>query len=206
MTDRGYAKGRAKRAQILDTAASLFGEVGYRGTSLREIAGRCGISHQGLLHHFPTKEALLLAVLERRDENAVTLTHAGAGSAAEELLRVVEVVTDNATRSHIVELFATLSTEATAPDHPAHQFFQDRYARVIAALTDAYTAARDEGALHDGVDPATAARQLVALLDGLQIQWLYARDTVDMAALVAEHLHHQVKPRLPATPPTRPPG
>lgn len=206
MTDRGYAKGRAKRAQILDTAASLFGEVGYRGTSLREIAGRCGISHQGLLHHFPTKEALLLAVLERRDENAVALTHAGAVSGAEELLRVVEVVTANATRPHIVELFATLSTEATAPDHPAHQFFRDRYSRVVATLTDAYTAARDEGALHAGVDPETAARQLVALLDGLQIQWLYAPDALDMAALVAEHLDRQMKPRPPATAPTRPPA
>src|SRR4051794_13431713 len=63
----GYAKGRAKRQDILDQATALFGEAGYRGTSLREIAARCGLSHPGLLHHFPTKESLLLAVLEHRD-------------------------------------------------------------------------------------------------------------------------------------------
>ena len=51
----GYAKGRAKLRDILDQATALFGEAGYRGTSLREIAARCGISHPGLLHHFPTK-------------------------------------------------------------------------------------------------------------------------------------------------------
>lgn len=192
MDDRGYAKGRATRAQILDSAVDLFGEVGYRGASLREIASRCGISHPGLLHHFPTKEALLLAVLERRDETFGALTHAGGATGAEELARIVEVVADNATHPRTVELFATLSTEATAPDHPAHQFFQDRYARVLAALIDAYTSARAEGALRDGVDPASAARQLVALMDGLQIQWLYDPHSVDMAALVAAHLDRQL--------------
>nr|MYU47886.1 TetR family transcriptional regulator [Streptomyces sp. SID7803] len=64
---RGYAKGRAKREEILDQAMAMFGEAGYRGASLRVIATRCGISHPGLLHHFPTKESLLLAVLEHRD-------------------------------------------------------------------------------------------------------------------------------------------
>jgi AcrR family transcriptional regulator len=190
--DRGYARGRAKRAQILDTAVTVFGKVGYRGASLREIAARCAISHPGLLHHFPTKEALLLAVLERRDETAEALTRAGAATASEELTRIVEVVADNATRPEIVELFATLSTEAAAGDHPAHEYFAGRYRRVVAQLTDAYQAASDEGALRAGIDPASAAHELIALMDGLQIQWLYEPAAVDMAAIVAAHLHHQL--------------
>ena len=51
----GYARGRATREEILDVAMQLFGEVGYRTASLREVASRVGISHPGLLHHFASK-------------------------------------------------------------------------------------------------------------------------------------------------------
>lgn len=192
MDDRGYAKGRARRAEILDTAVSVFGEVGYRGASLRDIAARCNLSHPGLLHHFPTKEALLLAALERRDQAARARTNAGGASGTEQLARLIEVVADNAAHPGIIELFATLSTEATTPDHPAHAFFADRYRRVTEELTEAYAAARDEGALREGIDPRAAARELIALMDGLQIQWLYQPRAVDMAAIVAAHLRRQL--------------
>ena len=190
MTDRGYAKGRAKRAEILDTAMAVFGEVGYRGASLRDIAARCGISHPGLLHHFATKEALLMAVLEHRDQAAGTGPDRSPGTA--ELWHLVEVVAGNAAQPGIVELFATLSAEATAADHPAHAFFAARYGRVVDQLASAYRAARESGELRAGIDPEVAARQLIALMDGLQVQWLYDPEGVDMAAVVAAHLGHQL--------------
>jgi hypothetical protein len=48
--------------------------------------------------------------------------------------------------------------------------------------------AAEEGALRPDVDCASAARTLVALMDGLQVQWLYDRDSVDMAAEVRRYL------------------
>lgn len=188
MGETGYAKGRAKREQILEQAVAVFGEVGYRGASLREIAARCGISHPGLLHHFPNKQDLLLAVLQRRDEygNAATRAEGTTGIAA--LRGLVELVEANTTTPEIVELFATLSAEATAADHPAHAYFVDRYARVVAQLTAIFEEADADGVLRPGVDPGTAARTLVALMDGLQVQWLLDRDCVDMARVVREHL------------------
>lgn len=189
---QGYAKGRAKRAEILDRAEAMFAEVGYQGASLREIAARCGISHTGLKHHFDSKEALLLAVLERRDESAQRWARSDGASGAEELRRLPAVIADNATKPYIIELFATLSSEAAAPSHPAHAFFADRYRRIADSLTDAYRAARDSLALRIDVDPSTAARELIALMDGLQIQWLYDPQGLDMAALVAAHLDRQL--------------
>ena len=185
----GYAKGRAKRRDILDQATALFGEAGYRGTSLREIATRCGLSHPGLLHYFPTKEALLLAVLEHRDE----VDSAGPGSGATALRRMVDLAALNATRRGIVELFTVLSAEATAADHPAHAWFVERYRRVVHALERAYREAHDAGELHPGIDPATAARQLAALMDGLQIQWLLGDPALDMAAALDAHLRTQLR-------------
>jgi AcrR family transcriptional regulator len=183
----GYAKGRATRQDILDQATALFGEAGYRGTSLREIAARCGLSHPGLLHHFPTKELLLLAVLERREE----VDREGLATGAGLLCGLVDLVGRNAERRGIVELFTVLSAEATAADHPAHGWFADRYRRIVAELEAAYAEARAAGDLHPDVEPATAARQLVALMDGLQIQWLLGDPEIDMAAAVAAHLRQQ---------------
>jgi AcrR family transcriptional regulator len=62
-----YAKGTAKREEILDRAVEAFGKTGYHATSMREIAAACNLSQAGLLHHFPNKEALLLAIVDMRE-------------------------------------------------------------------------------------------------------------------------------------------
>ena len=72
-------RGAVTREHILATATAMFGESGYRGASLRDIAARCGLTHPGLLYHFPTKAGLLEAVLQRRDESDAS--HANACAA-----------------------------------------------------------------------------------------------------------------------------
>ncbi|MEU4690217.1 TetR/AcrR family transcriptional regulator [Actinoplanes sp. NPDC023714] len=51
--------------EILDTAAGLFARHGFKETSLQRIADTVGYSKTGLLHRFPTKEALQTAVIAR---------------------------------------------------------------------------------------------------------------------------------------------
>jgi AcrR family transcriptional regulator len=182
----GYAKGRARRREITAAATELYGEVGYRSASLREVAARVGLSHTALLHHFRTKEALLLAVLEQRDEEDRAAADA-AGDPVAALGSLVRVVEANVRRPAIVELFCILSAEATAPDHPAHDWFRDRYRTVLAFVGDALRGAQAAGVLRPGVDPEDAARRVVALMDGLQVQFLYDRAGTDMVgALRAE--------------------
>lgn len=193
---RGYAKGRAKRAEIIDRASALFGEAGYRGVSLREIAARCGISHPGLLHHFATKEALLTAVLERRDEQDEEQFIAPAGGGVDQLRRVVALAAHNEERPGIVELYAVLSAEATAADHPAHDFFVRRYRTTIATMTGAYAQAGRDGALQAGVLPATAGRELVALMDGLQLQWLLDGGATRISDIVRQHVQQRLNVEL----------
>jgi AcrR family transcriptional regulator len=196
---RGYAKGRAKRREILDQAMTLFGEAGYRGASLREIATRCGLSHPGLLHHFPTKQSLLLAVLEHRDEVDDTLLLTGRTGLA--FLRgLVDLAAINATRPGIVELFTVLSAEATAADHPAHTYFARRYQTTVRTIELAYEQARTDRVLRPDIEPTAAARQFVALMDGLQIQWLFGQRQINMAATLHAHLQAQLTVPLAAKP------
>ena len=171
---------------------ALYGEVGYRGASLREIAARSGISHPGLMHHFPTKESLLLAVLAHRDEVDSEWLSMGETTGMDTLRRLVALVSLNATRRGIVELFAVLSAEATSPDHPAHAFFVGRYRNAVEAAELTYAQVRDEGGLRPGIDPGAAARQLIALMDGLQMQWLLDDRSTDMAGVVRAHIEAQL--------------
>ena len=57
------------RDRVLQAAQALFAEFGYRGTSLRDIAKRIGVRAPSLLHHFPSKQQLYLAVLDQMFES-----------------------------------------------------------------------------------------------------------------------------------------
>jgi AcrR family transcriptional regulator len=60
-TDRG----RRRREVVLDAAEALFLEHGFHGTSMDELGAAAGISGPGLYRHYPSKDALLMAVLDR---------------------------------------------------------------------------------------------------------------------------------------------
>jgi AcrR family transcriptional regulator len=181
-------KGSKTRTLILRTAMTQFGEQGYRGASLRDIAARCRISHPGLLYHFPNKEALLLAVLAHRDA-VDRAEHSIADDAGLDVFRrFVRSAAVNQGRRGIVELFVVVSAESTSVEHPAHQFFQLRYARIVDEVTQAYTVAQAAGETVDGLEPRVAAQQFIALMDGLQIQWLLDTTAVDMPAVLRSHI------------------
>ena len=57
-----------RRSEILETAAELFASSGFR-TSLKEIADACGILPGSLYHHFASKEAIVVELVERYRED-----------------------------------------------------------------------------------------------------------------------------------------
>lgn len=177
-----YAKTRERRKAILDAALEVFAEGGYRSGSLREVAQRVGISEAGLLHHFPNKVALLEAVLQRRDDRSFEMVPLDSDDPHAVLRGVVALAAHNATVPGVVELYCTLSAEATAPDHPAHAYFARRYDTRRTSFVSLFTALATQGVLRPGVEPQQAAIALIALWDGLQVQWLLDRGIVDIAA------------------------
>jgi AcrR family transcriptional regulator len=199
-TPQGYPKGIARRSAIIDVATDFFGRVGYRGATMLQIAAECGISRAGLLYHFPTKESLLEAVLSERDRTDQD-SLAGDGITPDGELAVlanlISVVQRNGTVPAIVNLFAVLSAEAGDPSHPAHEYFVDRYETARRELQGTLEGIRDRGLLAPGVDPGSLAIELIALMDGLQVQWLLAPERVDMASLVRHRIESALTVPLP---------
>jgi AcrR family transcriptional regulator len=191
-----YAKSEQTRKAILDAALKVFAESGYRSGSLRNVADRVGMSEAGLLHHFPSKSALLAAVLERRDEQTQEQFDFDPSHGIATLRALVQLAEYNASTPGVVELFCTLAAEATSPEHPAHGYFRDRYVFTTDMVEKAFRKAAAEGKLRADVQPGSAARSTIALMDGLQIQWLLDRDSVDMAAELSTYLRGLVTVEL----------
>lgn len=60
-----YAKGRTRAVDILDAAVTVLIEHGYHNLSLRRVADEAGLRLGNLQHYFPTKDALVQAMLDR---------------------------------------------------------------------------------------------------------------------------------------------
>jgi AcrR family transcriptional regulator len=175
-----YAKTADRRAEILDAAIKVFSESGFHGGSLREIAEGVGMSQPGLLHHFANKEQLLEAVLTHRDDLARDRMGPELPTGVALIEALIELTAFNATTPGLVALFTVLSGEATAADHPGHQYFRQRYAWVRELTEEAVVEGQARGELRPDLDPTEVTRTLIALLDGLQIQWLYEDGGFDM--------------------------
>ena len=166
-------------------AVDVFSASGFHKGSLRDVADLAGLSQAGVLHHFPSKHHLIEAVLAKRDEDIAREFLAGVDQGLEMLRALLSLIESNQRKTpELVELYALLSAEATAPEHPAHGYFEQRYKWIVNHTRDSLERVAAEGTLREEVDTASAARTLVALIDGLQIQWLYDRESVDMAAEV----------------------
>ncbi|WIX77805.1 TetR/AcrR family transcriptional regulator [Amycolatopsis carbonis] len=184
----GYLKGRIRREDIISAAAVVYGEAGYHGSSLREIAKRVGISHAGLLYYFPTKEALLAAVLERRDAEDSEREQLTVPPGLEVLRHFVALAEHNVRHPGIVDLYSRLAAEAVAPDHPAHEYFEEHYRQARESVIGSFRLLATTGELREGVDPDFAALTFIALMDGLQVQWLTTPADVDLVGSLRFYL------------------
>lgn len=166
------------------------------------------MTHAGLLHHFKSKNELLVAVLEQRDQDerdassrsrnvALDDTRGGLAEGLAQLLR------EHQAAPELMLLWAELTASAARPDHAAHAYFVRRYEHVRAAMGDLLRQRAADGALRDGVDPECAGSLLAAVLDGLQTQWLLDQD-LDIIAALDHFLGLVLRPGAPLTrrPPT----
>lgn len=166
-----YAKGIARRQEILDRAIEVFAERGADRTSLRAIAREVGVTHAALTHYFGSLEELLVAVY---DESNAPGRHPGPPSAdATPVEMMIESARINRAVPGLVQLYSTLVASALEEGHPAARAFATgRFARLRDRLADTVRQQQTGGRIRQDIDPDAVAALVVAASDGLQTQWL----------------------------------
>jgi AcrR family transcriptional regulator len=152
----------------------VFGAKGYANGTLIDIAELVDMTPAGILHHFGSKDQLLLEVLSYRDATDVQdLDDQHIPGGIDLFKHLIRTAAANAQRAGIVQAFVVLSAESVTDGHPARHYFDDRYRTLRREIAER------------GVDaPETihrAAASILAVMDGLQVQWLIDPADVDLA-------------------------
>jgi AcrR family transcriptional regulator len=178
---RSYAKGVARRQEILDRAIEVFADKGAEGTSLRAIAEKIGVSHAALLHYFGSREELLVEVL-REGERRHSMYGRNEARVKDQVVGgMVRAAERNVTIPGFVSLYTSLLAGSLEADKQySREFFSTRFARLRERLAELIRVGQEEGSIGRGVEPEAMAALVIAASDGLQTQWLL-EPTVDIA-------------------------
>lgn len=184
------ARGLARQQQILGAALKLFATNGYRSTSLATIADAVGLSEAGVLHHFPSKEALLHAVLLHRDElfpdAEAYVAQAGGGLPS---LRRVPVLAQVLLDQPVLMRFdAVVGGESIAEGGAIRDHFRKRMRLIRRALSAMLNEGIRRGELRPDTDADMVATEIVAFMDGVQTQWLLDPKRIDLGAVYQHYI------------------
>jgi AcrR family transcriptional regulator len=151
----------ARRTEILETAARLFASSGLR-TSLKEIADACGILPGSLYHHFDSKEAIIVEVIERYraelDQVAKSALHEleelqepGPESVSGRIVALSSAIADCAVRHRAAVLLTFYEPPSGASDKLVRVARQTPMA-VEKAMLETLRLGRASGYIRPGID------------------------------------------------------
>ena len=152
---------------LLQHAAEAFFDQGFHGTSVRDIAGRVGVTVPALYYHHENKEAILLAVLRAamadllpRGEAAVA---DGRGDPVVELANLVESnVLPLACRARLV----SLDSETRYLSRPAHHEYIDLRRSIELLMRRVIARGAERGVFHTA-DVALSTRAILGMLQSI---------------------------------------
>jgi AcrR family transcriptional regulator len=201
-----YAKSAVTRERIIAAAWDAISENGFTKSSTADIARRASISVAQIYYYFPRKVDILYAVLESRDRRADALAGEAPTEPQDVPAALLRIAAANEQIPSIVSLYTILAAESTIQDHPARPHFRQRYRRLRREFQHAFARMQSEGLLAAGVTPELAAQTVIAVWDGLQIQWLVEPGVVDVVDTLRMHLEVLTISRAHGDPQTSPPS
>lgn len=141
------------REALLDAVAEIVDARGYDGASLADVLGRAGVTKGAMYHHFPSKAALVGALVEEQFAPTLaspTIPGMPVLHAAEITLQALAATVDD------VRFRAAFGVVVDRPHSELAPWSRPvtEWSEVFAAL---FAAARDAGDLGDGVDVDVAA-------------------------------------------------
>lgn len=177
-----YAKGIARRQEILDKAIEVFARRGSKRTSLRAIAQEVGVTHAALTHYFGSLEELLVAVYRESERRSDIEKPEPAGLSPARMMRVS--AEENRNIPGLVQLYSTLVASALEESHSAaYDFATQRFSRLRIELAGRVRELQETGGIRDDLDADLVSALVIAASDGLQTQWLLDPSVDHEAAL-----------------------
>lgn len=194
-----YAKGKARRKEILEAALSIVGTDGFDQTTLSKISQTVGISDVAILHYFDSMDDLLIQVLKQRDLNDIQTSATSIPELIVQLLQfgdnperslqyLLDVIEHNTHTPGLVELFTRMAVKSTSPGSPGYKYFKQRYRIQRKMMGNVLQKLIDKEHLQTNMSADEISRSIQALLDGLQIQWLADR-SVDMRGIAEQSIN-----------------
>lgn len=184
---RRQTRGDARRQQILDVAVELFSANGYRGTGLSALADAVGMTHPGVLYYFGTKERLLLEVVTERERIEAEL-RADLDPATVSLDALVQIAVQNVDNAVLTRLYVVLAAESLDASDPLHGFFVQRYDTARHHITRLLRHGTTTGELRPDLDVQQLGQEILAMLMGLELQWLMDPERVDLVEAVQAYV------------------
>lgn len=170
-TSGTYAKGRASRERLVDATMRLVARNGSRGTTLAQIAAEAGVSQAAVMYHFTSKEELLNAALDRRDE-LERPAYRDAGRGLEIFDAIAAAVHEWSSRPDAVGMHSVLIAENIGGDGSLRPRLHLHYERTVDELADILRSAQGAGAIRPEIDPRLKAIEIIAFINGLETAWL----------------------------------
>jgi AcrR family transcriptional regulator len=188
-----YRTGVRTRARVVEAAMEAFGRHGYRGATVQVIAEAAGMSPAGVIRLFGSKEQLMRAVVDHWDVESNRIAREAGDHGLAFLRAMPLLLRAHAEHRPLLEMQARLLVEAAEPEHPAHEQIVQRFRTVgdLFAVEILRAGADGEIAPLSPQEAAEEARVLMAIMDGIQQQWLLDPE-VDMAAAFSRHLERWV--------------
>lgn len=157
-----------RRQHILDAAIRCFARNGFHLTRTAEICTEAGMSPGNLFHYFPSKDAIIAAIVE--DDQRASTARLALAADSDDAWGALLAIIDDTLRAYADPLFLRITLEiiAEAVRNPAlHDCVQANESARRAALATLLSRAtvRGQVQLLDG-DADTAADWLLLLLDG----------------------------------------
>lgn len=161
-------KHAARRQVILDAAIACFARKGFHGTSTAEICAEAGMSPGNLFHYFPTKHAIIAAIVEEeRQETAEFFRELHeAPDLFAAILGFMDVVLGLAADPIYSSLALEIAAEAMR-DERIGELVAANDAELRAALSAVIAAAHGRGQIDTAIDPEAGARWIAAMIDGI---------------------------------------
>jgi TetR/AcrR family transcriptional regulator, transcriptional repressor of aconitase len=168
------ARAASRRRQIVDAALACFARNGFHKTTMQDVVKQSGLSPGAIYCHFAGKHDIILAVVAERHRREADLLRRAAAEASldaglERLLgdfiAALATPAERSWRRLAIQLWAESLHDRPLLGEVRRGVETPR--RLLAAIIEA---ARAQGDLPSGLDPAAAARVLIACFQGLALQ------------------------------------